>query len=101
MDGDKEVCVILVGYIRAGLQRDEDIRGTGINDVDVGGLFVEFLADLEHELEVKIFLLGEFPDRSGVFASMPGIQNDGILFLRCQRQEEKRKECYKKIFPHN
>ena len=57
MDGDKEVCVILVGYIRTGLQRDEDIRGTGINDVDVRVLFVEFLADLEHELEVKIFLL--------------------------------------------
>ena len=57
MDGDKEVCVILVGYIRAGLQRDEDIRRAGINDVDVGVLFVEFLANLEHELEVKIFLL--------------------------------------------
>ena len=100
MDGDKEVGVILVGNIRAGLQRDEDIRRACINDVDIGVLLVEFLANLEHELEVEIFLLGEFPDRSGVFASVTRIQNDGILFLRRQRQNEERKECYKKIFSH-
>ena len=100
MDGDKEIGVILVGNIRAGLQRNKDIRRACINDVDIGVLLVEFLADLEHQFEVEIFLLGEFPDRSGVFASVTRIQNNRILFLRRQRQNEERKECYKEIFSH-
>ena len=89
MDGDKEVGIVLIRDIGAGLQRNEDVRGAGIDDIQIRVLLFEQRADLEHQGEVEIFLLREPPYRTRVFTAMPGIKHHGVALRRHEREDAK------------
>ena len=86
MDRKEEVSVILVRYVCARLERNKDICRTGINDLHIRVALVDLFAYLEHELEVKVFLLREPSYSACILAAMTGIEDERIGFLRPHRQ---------------
>ena len=91
MYGDKEVRVVFVRDVRACLEGDKDVRGARIYHFHVRILLIQELSHLEDEGEVEVFLFREPPYRSGVFSSMPGIEDDGVVRLSraCGEGEKK------------
>ena len=86
MDGDKEVGIVLVRDVGAGLQRNEHIRRAGIDDVQIGVLLLEQSAHFEHERQVQVFLLRELTYRTRVFTAVTGIEHHRVPFRRHHRQ---------------
>ena len=101
MDRDEQVGIVLIRDIGAGLQGHKHVGRTGIYDVDLRILLYEQFTHFERQLQVQIFLIRELTDSSGVLSAMPGIEHDGVLFLRQHRQAKQHHQQYIYPFSHN
>ena len=101
MDRDEQVGIVLIRDIGAGLQGHKHVGRTGIHDVDLRILLYEQFTHFERQLQVQIFLIRELTDSSGVLSAMPGIEHDGVLFLRQHWQAKQHHQQYIYPFSHN
>ena len=100
MDRDEQVGIRFVGYVRTGLQGNEHIGRTGIYHFDIGVALCDELTHLEHKREVQIFLLGEFPDSSGILTSMTCVKHNSIWLLCPHRPAHQQCHYYIETFLH-
>ena len=75
MDGDKQVSLVLVGNVGTGMQRDKDIRLTGIDDLHIRAVLLYQLAEGQRHIQIDGFLLGNLSNSSCVIAAMAGIND--------------------------
>jgi hypothetical protein len=100
VNGNKQVGLGLVGYFRALVQFDKHIGFAGVNNVYVGKILCDQIAQLQGNLQGYIFLVGfTGPACSGVFSSMPCINYHSfnrkvVIRTRLMYQEQQRYKQY-------
>ena len=101
MDRDEEVSVRFIGNVRTLLERDKDICRTGIYDVHIGILLIDLFSHRQYQLEVEVFLLGEFSHRARVFSAVSGVEDEGIGLLRHKGERQESCQQYMYNFSHS
>ena len=75
MDGDEEVCLVLVGNVSTCMQGDEDVCLAGIDDLDVGAVLFYQSSEGQCHVEVDGLLFGECSYGSRVMTAVTGIDD--------------------------
>ena len=80
MEGDEQVGVVVVGDLRAAVQLDEHVRLAGVDDLHVGAVFRNELADTKGDIQVHILLLQGQAYAAGVVAAMSRVNHHFEVF---------------------
>ena len=85
MYGDKEVGLVLVGNVGTGVQRHEDIRLAGVDDLYVRTVLLHQPAKGQCHIQVDGFLLGDFAHRTCIVSAVSGVddQREALVGSNC------------------
>ena len=81
MDGDKQVCLVLVGNVSTGMQGNEDIGLAGIDDLYIRAVLLHQLTKSQRHIQVDGFLLGNLTYGTSIIATMSGINDQRKMFI--------------------
>ena len=85
MDGDKKICLITIGNIGTGMQGNENIRFTGINNLHIRAVAFNQSSKSQCNIQVDDFLLCNGTYSTSIIATMSGINNQCELICFCYR----------------
>ena len=86
MNREEQVGFVLVGYVRARLERNKHIRRTGIYHLDVRIILLKQFTRTESETQVEVFLLGNSTHSARILAAVTGVNHYCIGFV-CPEQK--------------
>ena len=86
--GDEEVGLVAVGYVGAGLERDEHIGAARVDHLDARTVGLHQPAELEGHVQVDVFFFREVAARSRVVAAVSGVDDeDEVRLAACGLRE--------------
>lgn len=94
MNGDKEVSFFVVGDIGALVEFEKNVGLAGIDDFDVGYIFLNIAAEEEGDFEGNIFFAGGAARGAVVFAAVASVDDDSFYFgVNIMADEKRRGGC--------
>ena len=70
--GNKQVCVIGIGYVGAALQGNEHVAFAGVNNLDIGAVFLAQASASQSHGEIDIFLFRKRTYGTAIVSSVSG-----------------------------
>ena len=78
MDGNEQVCVVLVGYLGTTIELHEPVILEGVNDFYRRLVALYEVSQSFCAREGNVFLVSPAVDRSGILSAVSGIDNDSF-----------------------
>ncbi len=75
MDGDEEVGLVVVGDVGACVERNEHIRFSGVDHLDIGTVALHVASEGQCHVEVDVLLLREGADGSCIVSAVSSIND--------------------------
>ena len=94
MDGDKEVCLVIVGNLCPAIQLYESVGLSGVDDFYVRTVTLNQLPESEGELQCQVLLLGYRSYGACVASTVPGVYDQREPLVRTVGRQGKANNRY-------